>query len=82
VVNRLKVSKDLGRRIPIYVSLSIVTVACALLSKAQPWPWISILIGMNALMTVGVLAALNVEVRGFKTLLDDIEKVRIGARLD
>jgi hypothetical protein len=34
---------------------------------------------LNVLMVFAVLAALDAEVRGFKALLDDIEKVRVAA---
>lgn len=79
VVHRVGVSNRLGRRIPVYAALGIVAAILAWLSKAEPWPWIHVLTGMNALMAVGALAALNVEVRAFKALLEDIERVRVAA---
>lgn len=79
VVHRLEVFRRVGWRVPAYAIPVAIAIFIVWLSKSQPWPWIAVLTGWNILAAIAAASTLRVEVQGFKTLLDDIEKVRLTA---
>lgn len=67
------------RRIPIYLLFIGAAAAAAWMSKSSPDPWMQVLVGFNVLFAFLSIALLASELRYFRSLLDDIEAVRVAA---
>lgn len=68
--------------IPISLLLIGAGIVAAWMSKSNPDPWMQILVAINVFFTLGTLSALVADLRSFRTLLDDIEAVRVAALMD
>ena len=62
----------------LYVASTAAALAGSWLARSNPYPWMQVVVGLNVFMTLMALGLFTREIRGFQTLLDDIEAVRVA----